>query len=219
VSGAGRLQAVLCDMDGTLIDSERLWFEVEENIVARLGGTWSEADQMHLVGGSLAIASAYMVQKTGTDVPQEQIGRWMMEGMSELLSAHVPLLPGAKELLCAVRDAGIPIALVTSSQRQLVEPVLDAIGRDSFDLTLAGDEVENMKPHPEPYLTAAARLGADPRRCVALEDSPNGLASAAAAGCPTIAVPGVVPPAPAPGRTIVGSLSEVDVPLMVSLVA
>ncbi|MBO2449869.1 HAD family phosphatase [Actinomadura barringtoniae] len=205
-------------MDGTLIDSERLWFEVEEGIMARLGGTWSEADQTHLVGGSLAIATAYMVAKTGTDVPEEEIGRWMMDGMSELLSSHVPLLPGAKELLCEVRDAGIPIALVTSSQRLLVEPVLDAIGRDAFDLTLAGNEVVHMKPHPEPYLTAAERLGADPRRCVALEDSPNGLASAAAAGCPTIAVPGVVPPEPAPGRTIVGSLTEVDVPFLVSLV-
>ncbi|GAA2592002.1 HAD family phosphatase [Actinomadura fulvescens] len=214
----GGLQAVLADMDGTLIDSERLWLEVETEVMARLGGTWSEADQRHLVGGSLAVASAYMVAKTGTGVPEAQVGRWMLDGMIELLSTHVPLLPGAKELLCGLREAGIPVALVTSSHRALTEPVLDAIGRDLFAATVVGDEVTHTKPHPEPYLTAAGLLGADPARCVAIEDSPNGLNSAEAAGCATVAVPGVLPAPPGQRRTVVGSLQEVDVPLLRSLV-
>ncbi|MFG2001336.1 HAD family hydrolase [Spirillospora sp. NPDC048911] len=216
---AGGLQAVLADMDGTLIDSERLWLDVESDVVARLGGTWTEADQRQLVGGSLAAAAAYMVAKTGTDVPAEEVGRWMLDGMIELLSTHVPLLPGAKELLCGLHEAGVPVALVTSSHRALTEPVLDAIGRDLFAVTVVGDEVTHTKPHPEPYLTAAALLGADPARCVAIEDSPTGLASARAAGCATVAVPGVVPAPPAPRRTPVTSLREVDLPFLASLVS
>ncbi|MFC4909448.1 HAD family hydrolase [Actinomadura gamaensis] len=215
----GDPQAVLFDMDGTLIDSERLWFEAENEVMARLGGKWSPADQEKLVGGNLAVASDYMVRRAGSDVPAEQVGRWLMAGMIERMRTNVPLLPGAKELLTEVRAAGFPTALVTSTHRALLEPALDGIGRDHFDLTLAGDEVGRTKPDPEPYLTACARLGADPARCVVLEDSPNGLASAEAAGCRTIAVPCVVSLGDAPGRTVVSSLGDVDVPFLRALFA
>ncbi|MEU5880813.1 HAD family phosphatase [Spirillospora sp. NPDC047279] len=215
----GGLQAVLVDMDGTLIDSERLWFEVECEVVARLGGTWGPADQERLVGGSLHLATAYMKEKTGTDVSEDEIGRWSLDGMIERLTTHVPLLPGAKELLTGLYDARVPTALVTSSQRVMTEPVLDAIGRDLFALTIVGDEVGHTKPHPEPYLTAAERLGVDPARCVAIEDSPNGLTSAEAAGCFTVAVPGLIPVQANERRTLVGSLLEVDVPFLRALVA
>ncbi|MEV5572009.1 HAD family phosphatase [Spirillospora sp. NPDC052269] len=212
-------QAVLFDMDGTLIDSERLWFEVESEVMELLGGVWTHADQEHLVGGNLAIASAYMVERSGSDVPAEEVGRRLLDGMIELMRTNVPLLPGAKELLTEVRAEGLPSALVTSSHRALLEPALDGIGRDHFDLTLAGDEVSRTKPDPEPYLTACARLGVEPARCVVLEDSPSGLASAEAAGCRTIAVPGVIALGEAPGRTVVTSLTEVDVPFLRSLFA
>ncbi|WP_030167791.1 HAD-IA family hydrolase [Spirillospora albida] len=215
----GGLQAVLFDMDGLLIDSERIWLEVEAEVMAWLGGDWGPEHQERLVGGSLAVAAAYMLALTGAPVAPEEVGRRLVDGMFDRLSTCVPLMPGAKELLAGVRDAGVPAALVSSSHRRLLEPVLDAIGREHFAFTLAGDEVTRTKPDPEPYLTAAARLGADPRRCVVLEDSPNGVAAGEAAGCATVAVPGVLPIPDAPGRTVVGSLREVSVARLADLAA
>ncbi|GLZ15992.1 hydrolase [Actinomadura sp. NBRC 104425] len=212
-------QAVLFDMDGLLIDSERLWLEVEEEVVAWLGGTWSTEDQQRMLGGSLDKAVRYMLELTGADVPPAEVARRMLDGMAERLGACVPLLPGAKRLLAEVRAAGVPAALVSSSHRRLLEPVLDAVGREHFAVTVAGDEVARTKPDPEPYLTATARLGVQPRRCVALEDSPNGLAAAEAAGCVTVAVPSLLPVPSAPGRTVVASLTEVDLPRLAALVA
>ncbi|WP_264085621.1 HAD family hydrolase [Actinomadura algeriensis] len=196
-------------MDGLLIDSERLWLEVESEVMAWLGGTWTPEHQERLVGGSLSIAVAYMLELTGADASPEEIGRRMLDGMHERLTACAPMMPGAKELLAELRAAGVPAALVSSSHRRLIEPVLDAVGREHFVLSVAGDEVGNTKPHPEPYLTAAGRLGADPSRCVVLEDSPNGVAAGEAAGCVVVAVPGVLPIPPAPGRTVVESLREI----------
>lgn len=215
----GGPQAVLFDMDGLLIDSERVWLEVESEVMAWLGGEWSTAHQEHLVGGSLDLAARYMLELTGADASPEEVGRRMLDGMAERLGACVPMMPGAKDLLAEVRAAGVPAALVSSSHRRLLEPVLDAVGREHFAFSLAGDEVERTKPDPEPYLTAAARLGADPGRCVVLEDSPNGVAAGEAAGCVTVAVPGVLPIPPAPGRTIVASLREVNLEWLRSLPA
>jgi HAD superfamily hydrolase (TIGR01509 family) len=210
---------VLFDMDGLLIDSEHVWLEVESEVMAWLGGEWSPAHQERLVGGSLYLAVDYMLELTGADAPREEVGRRMLDGMVERLSACVPMMPGAKDLLAEVRAAGVTAALVSSSHRRLIEPVLDAVGREHFALSVAGDEVAQTKPHPEPYLTAAARLGADPARCVVLEDSPNGVAAAEAAGCVTVAVPGLLPIPPAPGRTVVASLREVNLERLRSLVA
>ncbi|SNR82730.1 HAD family hydrolase [Actinomadura mexicana] len=215
----GGPHAVLFDMDGLLIDSERVWLEVESEVMAWLGGEWSPAHQERLVGGSLYLAVDYMLELTGADAPREEVGRRMLDGMVERLSACVPMMPGAKDLLAEVRAAGVTAALVSSSHRRLIEPVLDAVGREHFALSVAGDEVARTKPHPEPYLTAAARLGADPARCVVLEDSPNGVAAAEAAGCVTVAVPGLLPIPPAPGRTVVASLREVNLERLRSLVA
>ena len=215
----GGPQAVLFDMDGLLIDSERIWLEVESKVMAWLGGEWSTAHQERLVGGSLDIAVAYMLELTGADVPPEEVGRRMLDGMAERLSACAPMMPGAKDLLAEVRAAGVPAALVSSSHRRLIEPVLDAVGREHFALSLAGDEVERTKPDPEPYLTATARLGVDPGRCVVLEDSPNGVAAAEAAGCVAVAVPSVLPIPPAPRRTVVASLREVSLPMLRALPA
>ncbi|MFF5259594.1 HAD family hydrolase [Actinomadura viridis] len=212
-------QAVLFDMDGLLIDSERLWLEVETEVMTWLGGSWGPEQQEALVGGSLDVAVTYMLELTGAAADPAEVGRRMLEGMVERLRAGVPMMPGAKELLSEVRAAGMPAALVSSSHRVLIEPVLDAIGREHFTLSVAGDEVTRTKPHPEPYLTATARLGAAPARCVVLEDSPNGLAAAEAAGCVTVAVPCLLPVAPAPGRTVVGSLHEVDLDRLAALFA
>jgi HAD superfamily hydrolase (TIGR01509 family) len=217
VEADGWPRAVLFDMDGLLIDSEGLWFEVETEVMAWLGGTWGPHHQEKMVGGSLSRAAAYMLSLSGPVAPRREVERRMLDAMAERLSESAPLMPGAKELLTAVRGAGLPTALVSSSHRRLIEAVLDGIGREHFDVTVAGDEVTRLKPEPEPYLTAAARLGVSPGHCVALEDSPTGVAAAEAAGCVTVAVPGVAPVPPAPGRLVVGSLHEVDLHLLARL--
>ncbi|WUV04577.1 HAD family phosphatase [Actinoallomurus sp. NBC_01490] len=212
------LEAVLFDMDGLLVDSERLWYESEAEVMADLGAPWGPEDQESLVGGSIARTVAYMLARTGPVADPEDLGRRLLAGMAERLRANVPMMPGAKELLDEVREAGVPSALVSSTHRALMEYALDGIGRDRLTVTVAGDEVAHTKPHPEPYLTAARILDVDPRRCVALEDSPSGVDSATAAGCHVVAVPSVVAIPEAPGRTVVSSLREVDLPRLRSLV-
>jgi HAD superfamily hydrolase (TIGR01509 family) len=213
-----QLQAVFFDMDGLLVDSERLWLETEAEVMAGLGGPWGAEHQEALVGGSLARTVAYMLRLTGPVATEEQVGRALMDGMTDRLRTQVPMMPGAKDLLAEVAAAGIPAALVSSTHRALMEYALDGIGRDSFAVTVAGDEVTHTKPDPEPYLTAARLLGVEPARCVVLEDSPNGVAAGAAAGCAVVAVPSVVPIPPAPGRVVVGSLRELSVPRLRALV-
>jgi HAD superfamily hydrolase (TIGR01509 family) len=126
--------------------------------------------------------------------------------MAERVRARgVPVRPGARELLASVRELGLPHALVTSSERSFMEVVLASTGM-RFDALVCADDVSATKPDPEPYLLAAKLLGVDPARCFALEDSPNGVASAEAAGCRVIAVPSLTPIPPAPGRLVVPSL-------------
>ena len=133
-----------------------------------------------------------------------------MSGVAERVREHgVPVRPGARELLAEVAAAGLPHALVTSSERRFMDAVLARTGM-RFDALVCAEDVSVTKPDPEPYLLAAKLLGADPARCFALEDSPNGVASAEAAGCRVIAVPSLVPIEPAPGRTVVRSLLELQ---------
>jgi HAD superfamily hydrolase (TIGR01509 family) len=212
------LQAVFFDMDGLLVDSERLWLEVEYDVAGRLGVEWGPVHQAAMVGGSLERTVAYLLELSGPAAPPAQVGRWLLDGMAELLSAHVPLMPGAKDLLTQVHGAGLPAALVTSTHRRLLEHALDGIGREFFTVTVAGDEVTRTKPAPDPYLTAARLLEVTPRRCVVLEDSPAGVAAAEAAGCVTVAVPSVVAVPPAAGRTVVSSLTEIDLPWLRRLI-
>jgi len=210
---------VLFDMDGLLVDSEPLWFEVESSVMARLGGSWNEADQQALVGGSLARSLDYLLAKAARPVPRDVVAGWMLGGMTELVaSSTLPVMPGARELLTAVAEAGVPYALVTSSERPIMEAVLDQLDV-RFPVTVCGDDVSRSKPDPEPYLLAAAKLGADPRRCVALEDSPNGVAAAEGAGCLTIAVPSMVPIEAANGRLVVASLTELSLDRLYRLAA
>jgi HAD superfamily hydrolase (TIGR01509 family) len=214
----GVLQAVLFDMDGLLIDSERHWLTVETEVMAWLGGEWGPEHQHLLVGGSLDQAVRVMLELSGADVAPARVARRLLDGMADYLAEGVPMMPGAKDLLAEVRAAGLPTALVSSSHRRLVEPVLDVVGRDNFTLTLAGDEVTRTKPDPEPYRTATARLEVDPGRGVVLEDSLNGVTAAQAAGCPVVAVPNLVPIPAAPGRLVVASLQDVTLARLAALV-
>ena len=153
------LQAVLFDMDGLLVNSEPLWYEVEAGIMARMGSPWGQADQEHLIGGSLRRSTAYMRRKAAVPVPEETIAEWLTQGMASLVRRRgVPMMPGAAALLAGIGAAGVPHALVTSAEPEIMEAALDSIGV-RFPVTVCAADVIKGKPDPEPYLEAAARLG------------------------------------------------------------
>ncbi|MCW2671598.1 MAG: HAD-superfamily hydrolase, subfamily variant 3 [Frankiales bacterium] len=217
------LAAVLWDMDGLLVDSEPLWTVAEVALAAELGGRWSDQLKAAIAGTRLDMAVPAILEHYGCATDPATVAwasGWLLSRMIALYGENPPLLPGVPELLAAVHEAGIAQALVSSSYRVLVDAVL-AHGIGPFALTLSGDEVMHGKPHPEPYLTAAERLGVDPAACVVLEDSTAGVLAGQAAGCAVVAVPSV------PGVTILEtprtlvrrSLAEVDLPLLQQLVA
>ncbi len=216
------LQAVLFDMDGLLVDTEPLWFEVEREVMARLGSGWTQADQRALVGGSMGRIVGYIMDRATKPASPGQVVSWLRGGMAELLASRaVEPMPGAIELLGQVRAAGLPYALVTSSEPIIADAVLAALAdRDvRFDVVVSGADVTEPKPHPQPYLLAAGKLGVDPGCSVALEDSPNGVRSARAAGCVTVAVPGLAPITDLADVHVVSSLTEVSVSSLRALVA
>jgi beta-phosphoglucomutase-like phosphatase (HAD superfamily) len=201
-----RPAAVLWDMDGTLVDTEPYWFDIEFELVAEFGGTWTEADAQSLVGFDL-LDSAHELRTRGSVAlePVDVVER-MLDGVIRRVADQLPWRPGAPELLAECVAAGIPCVMVTMSWRRLADAVIASAPAGSFVASITGDEVVNGKPHPEPYVAAAAAVGVDPADCVAIEDSPTGVASALAAGCATLGVPHVVPVAAAPGLTLVDSL-------------
>ncbi len=204
------LQAVMFDMDGLLVDSEPLWFRAESVVMARLGGTWSHADQGVLVGGSMDTTVSYLLDRGTRAERPAVVASWLTEAMiAELRSQPLPVLPGAMELLGEVREAGLPHALVTSSEPEIVEVVLSRLGAGAFGVIVCGADVARAKPDPEGYLLAAAKLGVEPQFSIALEDSLNGTAAAEAAGYRTVAVPSVVGVPAAPGRVVLSSLAGV----------
>ncbi len=185
--------AVLWDMDGTLVDTERYWMAAEEELVGSFGGSWGHDDAIALVGSGLWEAAAYF-QAKGVDLDADEIVSRLTARVREQLDEHgVPWRPGARELLQALREASVPTALVTMSIRSMADDIVGAIPFEAFDVIVTGDSVDNAKPHPEPYLSAAAELGVDIADCVAIEDSPTGLASAHASGAIALAVPNFIP--------------------------
>lgn len=206
---AGRLAAVTFDMDGLLVDSEPLWFEAESAVMARLGADWGTGDQHALVGGSLGSTVEYLIAKAARPADPAVVGRWLIETMVDLVRTRpLTVLPGTAELVAEVQAAGLPHALVTSSVPAVVDAVLGRLAV-RFDVIISAADVTHAKPDPEGYLLAAAKLGVDPRRCVALEDSPNGVAAAEAAGFLVVAVPSVVPVPARPGRVVLNTLAGV----------
>jgi HAD superfamily hydrolase (TIGR01509 family) len=213
-STADGLAAVLWDMDGTLVDSEKLWDVALYEAAEWLGGVLTEQQRLTLVGSNMEATSRYMLEATGRRPTPEAIcstGDWIRDRTAMLFADALPWRPGAREALAAVRAAGLPSALVTSTERSLTELALGTIGRGFFDVTVCGDEVDGLnKPHPEPYLRAARLLGVDPARCVAVEDSKPGTESAVAAGCVVLVVPNDVPVDPGERRIFRPSLVGLD---------
>jgi HAD superfamily hydrolase (TIGR01509 family) len=203
------LAAVLFDMDGTIVDTEPYWIAAEYALVAEFGGQWSDAHAHHLVGSALTAAAAYIREYGGVPLRDEQIIDRLERSVIASMQQAIPWRPGARELLTTLRDEAVPCALVTMSYTALAMTVVDALHAEAFMAVVTGDEVTDGKPHPEPYLLGAARLGVDPEHCVAIEDSPTGVASAEAAGCVVLAVPHHLEIPAAPTRTLAGSLTDV----------
>lgn len=203
--------AALWDMDGTLVDTEPYWIAAERELVTSYGGTWSDDLAHKCVGNPLLVSGQIIRDNSPVDLSPEAIVDYLLERVIALLREHVPWRPGARELLTGFRAAGIPCALVTMSYRSLARVLREAVPEGTFAIMVTGDQVKHGKPHPEAYLTAAEQLGVAPGECVAFEDSPPGVRSAAAAGVPTIAVPHMVPVPNLPGVVTVETLKGLDI--------
>jgi HAD superfamily hydrolase (TIGR01509 family) len=202
------LRAVLWDMDGTLVDSEPIWARVQIELLTSLGGTWTIDDCIALVGSALPDAvRTWLAALPEGVISAEELADRMYSEVIAAVKEEVVFRPGALELLQALRAEHVPCALVSASYQVMIDAVLSHLGPDVFDVVVAGDEVTNGKPHPEPYLTAARHLGVDPADCVVLEDSPGGVAAGTASGAFVVATPQWVTIAPAPRRLVVESLS------------
>lgn len=218
-AGGDGLQAVLLDMDGTLVDTEGYWWTAEVEIFAELGHVLDEAHREIVVGGPMSRALGHLISVTGAEETLHELSAAVNRRFARLIAGgEVPLMPGARRLLTELAAHGVPTALVSASHRPIIDAVLRSLGPDYFAFSVAGDEVARTKPHPDPYLLAAARLGADPARCVVVEDTATGVASAEEAGCRVVAVPSLVPIEPTTGRTVLASLEQVNIPFLHSLI-
>jgi HAD superfamily hydrolase (TIGR01509 family) len=183
------IEAVVFDLDGVLVDSEPVWEQVRRQVVAEHGGHWAPGAQQRLMGMSTGEWARYLGQDLGAGLPPETIAALVIDQMKARYAEHVPFLPGA---VGAVRRlaARWPLGLASSSPPVLIDAVLDGAGlRECFAVAMSTEEVAHGKPAPDIYLAVTGRLGRPPRRCAAVEDSANGLRSAAAAGLQVIAVP------------------------------
>lgn len=198
-------------MDGTLVDTEPYWIDTEFEIADRHGGTWSEAHALNLVGNDLLESGRYIREHMGIDVSPEQIVEELLDGVVARVERSVPWRPGAVDLLLRLVEAGTPCGLVTMSYERFVAPILAQLPPETFRVIVTGDKVELGKPHPEPYLTAAAALGVAPGDCLAIEDSNTGAKSAEGAGCLVLVVENHVPVLATERRVFRDTLEGLDV--------
>lgn len=190
------MQAVLWDMDGTLVDSEKLWDVSLSALYETFGGVMARETRVALVGASAEETMLTVYAELGLDLDPRAMAesiRWLHDHTAGLFDAGLPWCDGAREMLESLAAERTPMALVTNTQRELAERALNSIGRHYFSITVCGDEVSNGKPAPDPYLRAAELLGLEPAECLAVEDSVTGTAAAEKAGCAVLVVPNDVP--------------------------
>src|SRR5919202_5029978 len=181
--------AVVLDLDGVLVDSEERWDEARRELVAERGGTWKDGATEAMLGMSAPEWSAYVRDELGVDLPAAEIDALVVEHLVAGYRRGLPLLPGAVAAVRALAERW-PLGLASSSNAPVIALVLEETGLDGvIRAWVSSEEVERGKPAPDVYLEAARRLGVDPARCAAVEDSTNGLLSAHAAGMRVIAVP------------------------------
>lgn len=215
--------AVVFDMDGTLTDTEAIWDVVRRGLAAAEGLAWPDGATQAMMGMSTQQWSAYLVETVGLDCTPEEAGRRTIDGMLQAYHQGIPVLPGAVE---AVRRLGAhwPLGLASSSARVLIEAGVETMGvAGAFAVTLSTEELDGAgKPAPDVYLEAARRLGVEPRLAVAVEDAPNGIRSAHAAGLSVIAVPPHFHPPSAEvlalADVVVDTLDDITVDLVQSLI-
>jgi HAD superfamily hydrolase (TIGR01509 family) len=221
------LQAVLFDMDGTLVETEEYWGEALEALARRYGGRLSEAGRRRTIGASMRVSMEVLDADLDIERSEEQRAddaRWVEETTGRLMSTGgISWRPGAGELVATVRKSGLSTALVTTTPRALAEQVLQAIrtdlGADPFDVTVCGDEVPARKPDPAPYLQAMRSLEVGPSSCVVVEDSTAGVTAGLAAGVGVLGVPSLQPLSAAPGLTVRDSLEGVGLPELRAVLA
>ena len=211
------------DLDGVIVDSEPVWEQVRRQVVAERGGRWAPDAQQRIMGMSTGEWARYLSQDLGVGLPPETVAATVIEGMRARYREGVPLMPGAAEAVRALAGHW-PIGLASSSPPALIDAVLDGAGlRECFTVALSTERVQRGKPAPDTYLAVTARLGRRPGRCAAVEDSTNGLLSAAAAGLQVIAVPHPrYPPEPAAlqkAKVVLTSLEELTVQTITDLPA
>lgn len=203
--------AIVFDLDGVLLDSEQAWDRARRDLVAETGGTWTETATRDMMGMSSLEWPVYVRDRLGVPMTAEEINADVVRRMIEGYRERLPLLPGAREAV--ERMAAVaPLGLASSSNREVIDEVLRAMGvADRFAATVSSEEVGRGKPAPDVWLEAARRLGVDPRACVAIEDSENGIRSAHAAGMRVFAIPNPhFPPGPdaLALAAVLGSLDE-----------
>lgn len=184
--------AIFFDMDGLMVDSEPLWLESERELTQEFGYAWVAADQIACLGGPLSRVGEYMFQRCkGVHSPQYFTQR-LIDIQSAKLLGSTPLMPGAIELVTELQASGVATGLVSASPRNIVDAVLENLGGTLFPFSISSDDVKNTKPHPDCYLLAAKKSGADITRCLIFEDSLTGVEAARASGAWLIAVPHLV---------------------------
>lgn len=207
--------AVLWDMDGTIIDTEPYWIDAEIALATRDGGTWTHDDGLTLIGKALPESAEILRERAGVKGSNDDIVDDLVRQVGHLLRTHgAEWQPGARELLAELNAAQVPCALVTMSYTSLADILVELLPPNTFTAVVTGDMVTHGKPHPEPYLKAAELLGVDPAQCIAIEDSPTGVASAEAAGARVIGVPHFVPIDATPNRSRVPSLTNVTLDII-----
>ena len=183
------IEAVVFDLDGVLVDSEEIWDRAREQLARERGGRWHDEAQQDMMGMSSTEWSRYMHDVIGLEEPPEEINREVVRRLTELYRQELPVIPGAKEAVERLA-ARWPLGLASSSNRELIDLVLELLGvRQFFEATVSSEEVARGKPAPDVYLEAARRLGVDPARTAAVEDSRNGILAADAAGMRVLAIP------------------------------
>ncbi len=209
------IEAVVFDLDGVLLDSEEIWDRAREELARERGGRWHDRAQRDMMGMSSTEWSRYMADVIGLPEPPEEINREVVHRLTELYREELPAIPGAREAVERLA-ARWPLGLASSSNRELIDLVLELLGVEHlFTATVSSEEVARGKPAPDVYLEAARRLGVDPTRAAAVEDSHNGILSANAAGMRVIAIPNAhFPPdehALAEADVVLDSLAELTV--------